>query len=260
MSRSVRALVKRIPVVGELARRAFRLRQRRELARWFSSNDGLQARAAARLSRVAPYTVLDPARLSNLRRCAVALRARAVAGSIVECGSYGGGSGALLGEVVRSDPGRHVYLFDSWQGVPEPTEADWAFDGMAGFAGMCAAPRERAEEVVFGVFGLDRERVHLVEGWFEDTLPKMAEEVSPIALLHVDADWYESVRICLEALYDRVSPGGAVIIDDYGAWEGARKALDEFIDERGLEVELERVDWTAVMFEKPLRAHQRLVG
>ena len=86
-------------------------------------------------------------------------------------------------------------------------------------------------------------------GWFRDTLPGLP--VGAIALLHVDADWYQSVREVLEHLFARVAPGGFVVLDDYGYWQGCRRAWEEYRAEHGLRVELTWVGSNAVYFRKP---------
>jgi Macrocin-O-methyltransferase (TylF) len=70
---------------------------------------------------------------------------------------------------------------------------------------------------------------HFVNGWFEDTLFASKGEIGSIALLHVDCDWYESVRLVLAELYDQIVPGGVIAIDDYQHWLGCRKAVDEIL-------------------------------
>ena len=82
-------------------------------------------------------------------------------------------------------------------------------------------------------FGLE-DRVEIVKGWFEKTLPGARDRIGPIALLRIDADWYESVRTCLHALFDLVVPGGFVVIDDYYDWDGCAVAVHEFLAERRL--------------------------
>ena len=86
------------------------------------------------------------------------------------------------------------------------------------------------------------ETSHLIKGRFKETLPHT--DLGKIAVLHIDGDWYESVKVCLEQLYDRVSSGGIIQIDDYGHWEGARKAVDEFFDNRGIPCVLDYLDYT----------------
>jgi hypothetical protein len=88
-----------------------------------------------------------------------------------------------------------------------------------------------------------------VKGLFQDTLP--SSNIGPIALLHIDGDWYESVRVCLEELYGQVSPGGIIQFDDYGYWQGARKAVDEFLAKRGAASLLQRIDYSGRSLVKP---------
>lgn len=79
----------------------------------------------------------------------------------------------------------------------------------------------------------------MIKGWFDETLPKYKAEINPISILRIDADWYESVKCCLDNLYDNVLPGsGYIIIDDYGSCYGAQKAVDEFLNNRGVKVDL----------------------
>jgi hypothetical protein len=89
-------------------------------------------------------------------------------------------------------------------------------------------------EYLFGDMGFDRSGITMVKGWFDQTVPKTRAKLGRIAVLRIDADWYESVKTCLEGLYDLVTPGGYVIIDDYGTCFGAQRAVDEFLAARGL--------------------------
>jgi O-methyltransferase len=100
----------------------------------------------------------------------------------------------------------------------------------------------------FERFGLWDERVKLLEGWFQDTLPRAP--VTTLALLRLDGDLYESTRVALDALYHRVGPGGFVVVDDYHTWPGCRRAVDEFLAERGERPEMERIDGSAVAWRK----------
>ena len=98
------------------------------------------------------------------------------------------------------------------------------------------------------------DQVQFTKGLFQDTLP--ASDVSQIALLHIDGDWYESVKTCLDNLYDKVAPGGIIQIDDYGDWKGARKATDEFFGRRGIRVTLKRLDYSGRFLVKPGPSHK----
>lgn len=95
---------------------------------------------------------------------------------------------------------------------------------------------------------LDETRIHLVKGWFSDTLP--VTDTGEIALLHLDCDLYQSVKFCLETLYDKVVEGGCIVIDDYGYWSGCKKAVDEFIHNRDLKVKIIKVDSQGVYYFK----------
>ncbi|MCU1256506.1 MAG: putative O-methyltransferase, partial [Candidatus Angelobacter sp.] len=101
----------------------------------------------------------------------------------------------------------------------------------------------------FERYGLLDGQVNFLPGWFRDTLTK--SPIRKLALLHVDGDMYESTIQVLQSLYDKVSPGGYVIIDDYGAVEGCRRAVDDFREQRGINGELKHIDWTEVRWQVP---------
>ena len=96
--------------------------------------------------------------------------------------------------------------------------------------------------------GADLSRVRIVPGLFQDTFPSV--RIPQIALLNIDADWYESVKLCLESFYNAVVPHGFISIDDYGAWPGCRRAVDEFFQSRELSVSLQPVDDAAHWLQK----------
>jgi O-methyltransferase len=165
-----------------------------------------------------------------------------IPGAMVECGVWRGGSmqavaHALLGRGVTD---RDLHLFDTFEGMPEPTDADRGMDGTPAAELLARAPRTARvwaeaslEDVRAGMTetGYPAERIHYHAGKVEDTIPGGAPE--QIALLRLDTDWYESTRHELEHLYDRVPPGGVIIADDYATWQGARKAVDEFLERTG---------------------------
>lgn len=165
-----------------------------------------------------------------------------IPGDIVECGVWRGGSIAAIARtlVSRGDTGRALHLFDTFEGMPPPDERDRRHDGRTAAALLSAAPRDSwiwaeagYDDVRAGMdeTGYPRERVHLHRGRVEDTVPEHAP--AQIALLRLDTDWYESTRHELEHLYDRVPSGGVIVFDDYGYWQGAREAVDEFLERSG---------------------------
>jgi O-methyltransferase len=174
--------------------------------------------------RARPFTFLDYCRLSNLYD----LVRQSPPGAVVECGVCSGGSAAMLADAA---PEREFWLFDSWEGLPTPGEIDVAVGGKRRAKGWNFAEEESVREL----FSRRPEvRVHLVKGWFEETVTRA--DTGAIALLHIDCDWYDSVRVVLASLYDRVVPGGYVVIDDYNHWLGAKRAVDEFIANRGVQL------------------------
>jgi len=191
-------------------------------------------------STVLPYTMVGLDRLKKLRELIRRLDEEGVAGDIVECGTCNGGSGALMAHTVsQGSRPRHVWLLDSFQGLPPATEQDGA-DAQQ-WTGFCRGSQSSVRSVLQKL-AVPEQSVTLVPGWFNETLPTL--EVGEIALLHIDADWYESVLDVLEALYDRVVDGGYVVLDDYGYWEGCSRAWKDFCDRRGLQLELIDIDGT----------------
>jgi O-methyltransferase len=164
---------------------------------------------------------------------------REIAGDFVECGVWRGGNSILAADVFRSlASGRSVWLFDTFAGMTEPTAADVNFRGESAEAKFrlsgradhnewCYAPIEEVK-ANFANAGLLTGQVRFIKGDVAQTLSGAGELPETIAVLRLDTDWYESTRMELEALYPRLAPGGVLIIDDYGHWGGARKAVDEY--------------------------------
>lgn len=196
---------------------------------------------------VRPYTVSGDARLRGLYRAVEQVADRQIAGAVVECGTARGGSAALLGLAINAcDAPRPLWVFDTFEGMPAPTAADPDSEIAALYTGQF---RGDVTEVRSLFERLNIHGARLVKGRFEDTVPQ--SDTGPIAVLHLDGDWYQSVKVCLDHLYDRVSPGGVIQIDDYGHWAGARKAVDEFLTARHISVTLRYLDYTGRQFVKP---------
>lgn len=179
--------------------------------------------------------MVNPAvRLNHLAR--VAQAARNVPGAFVECGVQNGYSAAFLAATTRGARCQHVWLFDSFQGLPEPTAEDGEFAAMEwpGRRGEWCLGSEKRVRRAFAEIGWPEDRLHVVPGWFENTLtPEVIGQIGPIALLHVDADWYGPTLLALERLSPGVVPGGIVAVDDYHYWEGSRKAVEAFAARQG---------------------------
>ena len=166
-----------------------------------------------------------------------------------------------MGLAVRhSSPQRDLHLFDSFEGLPEPTEKDGEFakeysggraTGALKSVGQCQADVQQVKTFLLEELGLEASKVHFHVGWFQNTLPTAAPTLGPIALLRVDGDWHESTRVCLEHLYPLVSSGGVVILDDYFGWAGCKQATDEYRARHGITAELTRVDQAVAYWMKP---------
>jgi hypothetical protein len=151
------------------------------------------------------------------------------------------------------DKSREIYLYDTFEGMSEPTQLDKLSTGTEADELLKISDKEdptsvwcfsTLEEVQKNVGSLkySSDLVHYVKGKVEDTIP--ATLPLKIALLRLDTDWYESTAHELKYLYPLLVPGGVIIIDDYGHWEGARKAVDEYIADNKLPLLLARIDYT----------------
>lgn len=201
------------------------------------------------------HTMTSPERISALIEAIKFVVHNRIPGSIVECGVWRGGSmmAAALALKKAGDTTRELHLFDTFEGMPKPTAADVDLNGHSAgrfFRKLQTGPdtsnfcRATLEEVRLAMNSTwyDQGLVHLVKGRVEETIPKHAPD--SIALLRLDTDWYESTKHELEHLFPRLSRHGVLIVDDYGHWEGARKAVDEYFAENKIKILLSRVDYT----------------
>ncbi len=198
--------------------------------------------------RVRAQTMCSVARLRALHEGVKYVVRNHVDGDVVECGCARGGSAALMALSLRQlGERRNLWLFDTFEGLPAPTADDPDYEIADLFTGSCLGRLNEVQEL-FRRDGV-AEGVHFVKGLFQETLPN--RPIERIALLHVDGDWYESVKVCLGTLYDKVVPGGVIQFDDYGYWKGARKAVDEFLAQREIQVPLTRLDYSGRSLRKP---------
>jgi len=191
-------------------------------------------------------TMIGTARMRNLRRLCEAAIFNSVPGDFLEAGVWRGGACIYMRAILEAhdDTERRVFAADSFRGLPSPDAQRYPADTGATFHvyPQLAVPRAEVEDN-FRRYGLLDERVVFLEGWFKDTLP--TAPLDKLAVLRLDGDLYESTIQALEHCYDRVSPGGAVIIDDY-AIPNCRYATDNFRAVRGIAAPLEPIDGTAV--------------
>ena len=214
---------------------------------------------AATITRVRRHTMTSHQRLAALIDGVEHVVRAEVPGAVVECGVWKGGSmmAAALTLARLGATDRELYLFDTFEaGMTEPTheDEDSAYDGYS----LRAMWNRRknwigvpVEEVRGGIAstGYPMDRVHLVEGPVESTLPDRAPE--RIALLRLDTDWYASTKHELEHLYPRLESGGLLVLDDYGHYAGARRAVDEYLAALEPTLFLHRIDYTGRIAVKP---------
>lgn len=224
-----------------------RARDGEELPPDFSPED------AALWKLVAPHTMTSPERVFALRQAVRYVVEAKVPGDIVECGVWKGGSMMAVARTLLDlgSRDRALHLFDTYEGMPAPTGEDVSYTGEPAERQLDAAAKD---DLVWAMAGLEQvkanvlstgypaERIRFVKGKVEDTIPAHAPE--KIALLRLDTDWYESTRHELIHLYPRLSPGGVLIIDDYGHWQGARRAVDEYFAGTKAPILLNRIDYT----------------
>ncbi len=202
---------------------------------------------------VKPYTLTSEERIAALMNAVEYITEHHIPGDIVECGVWRGGSmmAVALALMYHGDSSRHLYLYDTFEGMSEPTKHDQSFDGLFAQSQLERDPvgtgiwcRSSIDEVRANVLstGYPEERIHFIQGKVEETLPS----IRPVhlSLLRLDTDWYESTKHELIHLFPLLDPRGLLIIDDYGHWQGARKAVDEYVTERHLSLYLHRVDYT----------------
>jgi O-methyltransferase len=197
-------------------------------------------------------TMVGRARLDHLQHCVTTVIRDQIPGDLVETGVWRGGASILMRAVLKAfgDRDRSVWLADSFEGLPRPAPAEYppdADDQHWTMARYLAVPRHLVEGN-FRRYGLLDVQVKFLPGWFRDTLP--TAPIERIAVLRLDGDMYESTMLALSALYARVSPGGFVIVDDYGALPNCRLAVEHFRTAQGITDPIVTVDWTGASWRK----------
>jgi O-methyltransferase len=177
-----------------------------------------------------------------------------IRGDVVECGVWRGGSSMLMATVICAgrDDRRTLWLYDTFEGMPLPSRDDIDYSGKSALddwerivaedGNVLARAGLLEVQTNLASTGIELDRVRFIQGKVEDTIPTQVP--AEICLLRLDTDWYESTAHELEHLWERLTPGGVILIDDYGHWRGCRRAVDEFFAGRHDAPLLNRIDYT----------------
>jgi O-methyltransferase len=201
--------------------------------------------------QVQPYTMTSAERLYALHKAVIYTIGKGLPGAFVECGVWKGGSSMMIALTLRQlgITDRDLYLYDTFEGMSTPTENDVSIVGDKAdvmleqndkSAGIWAYSALEEVKANMQITGYPADRIHYVKGKVEDTIPGVIP--ASIALLRLDTDWYESTRHELIHLYPLLASQGMMIIDDFGHWEGAKKAVMEYFE--GQPLLLNRLDYT----------------
>jgi O-methyltransferase len=206
------------------------------------------------INYVTPYTMTSIERINSLINATKYIIENNIEGDFVECGVWKGGSMMAVAHTLNHFQCnyRDLYLFDTFEGMSDPTQDDVDFSGLD--AKTLLDTNDKNSSLIWCYSTLDevkknlektgysREKIHFIQGKVEDTIPLSAPQ--KIALLRLDTDWYESTKHELVHLFPRLVNGGVLIVDDYGYWQGCRKAVDEYIRDNGISILLNRIDFT----------------
>ena len=207
------------------------------------------------IKKVKPFTLTSNERIYALLQATKYVIHNDVPGDIIECGVWRGGSmmAVALTLLKEKKSEKDLYLFDTYEGMSKPTDLDVSFEGKKAdnqfeenkrnedSADWCFTSLDEVKQNVIKT-GYNTEKLHFIKGKVENTLPEYAPK--QIALLRLDTDWYESTKHELIHLFPRLVSGGVLILDDYGYWAGAKKAVDEYFSQTKTQILLNRIDQT----------------
>ncbi|MBI3649999.1 MAG: class I SAM-dependent methyltransferase [Acidobacteria bacterium] len=197
------------------------------------------------------HTMIGMKRLNNLQFCVEEMLARGVPGDLIETGVWRGGATIFMRAILKAYAvkDRFVWVADSFQGLPTPNSEKYpadAADRHHEFKEL-AVPLDQVKSN-FAKYDLLDDQVRFLEGWFRDTLPNAP--VEQLALIRLDGDMYESTMEALVHLYPKLSSGGYLIVDDYGAIPNCRRAVDDYRKTQGISNEIRQIDWTGIYWQR----------
>lgn len=197
------------------------------------------------------FTMIGAIRLHHLRTCVETVLRDGVPGDLIEAGVWRGGAAIMMRAVLAAYgvEDRRLWLADSFRGLPPPNPERYPQDAGLDLSEIpvLAVPVDTVREN-FRAFDLLDDRVRFVEGWFAQTLPDLDAET--FAVIRLDGDLYESTMDALEALYPKLSPGGFLVVDDYGCIPACRAAVHDYRERRGIREPIADIDWTGAYWRK----------
>ncbi|MFT4772299.1 MAG: O-methyltransferase [Cryomorphaceae bacterium] len=196
------------------------------------------------------YSMIGTKRLNNIQFCIESVVENKVEGDFIETGVWRGGAcifAKTLFNIFNQD--RTVWVADSFEGLPKPNVADYPEDEGDDLYSLeqLRISKEQVEEN-FRKFDLLDDKVKILKGWFKDTLP--VAPIEKLAIIRLDGDMYESTMDGLTNLYHKLSPGGFVIIDDYGVIPACKKAVHDFRDKQGITEEIMNIDDSGYFWQR----------
>ncbi len=197
------------------------------------------------------HTMIGLKRLTNLQYCVEDIIRTGVPGDLIETGVWRGGATILMRAILKAYDVRDrlVWVADSFEGLPAPDASRYPADeGHVLHEEKELAVSMEQVQSNFGRYGLLDEQVVFLKGWFKDTLP--TAPIKSLAIIRLDGDMYESTMDGLVNLYPKLSPGGYLLVDDYGCYESCRQAVDEYRAKYGIHDEIQSVDWTGVYWRR----------
>jgi O-methyltransferase len=216
------------------------------------------------IEKVFPYTMTSPERLYALISAVKYIAENKLPGDMVECGVWRGGSMMAIAETLLAlgDTQRHLYMYDTYEGMSAPSEHDKDFGNTPAAELLQQTAVGTSYDNIWCYASLEdvqanlnsthypAAQLHFIKGPVEETLHKHVHLHPHIAMLRLDTDWYASTKVEIEQLYHLLVPGGFMIADDYGHWQGARQAIDEYFATLPTAPFLHRVDYTGRMMQK----------
>ncbi len=204
-----------------------------------------------------PYTMTLPERMYNLYLATRYVVERGVSGSLVECGVWKGGSSMVMALTLlqMNERSRELWLYDTFEGMSRPSDKDvdyydktgeriWVPELKEDHNAWCYCPIEEVRRNLNST-GYPENQIKYIKGNVEKTLIHSVPD--KIAILRLDTDWYESTLEELRILFPRLSPGGVLLVDDYGHWKGSKEAVDRYLKENKIQMLLQRIDYAARM-------------